>query len=186
MDVFEDGSYKSKKMTGRPLDRDGLKLLKEYIPLESLKIIKISEDDFVAFHKKMEKRIYFLDKNKDDIFYIRLTEDQNNFSPLNEIYEWDSYFQEKFVKYFGEDFEEYTKEYYRKYKGFNVTNERKYSKYKDLSKISKWYKRKNVVSKYRVKEKEILDRMRKVNLDSIAFERLLESLPKEDNVELFY
>lgn len=186
LDVLEDGAYKSKKMTGRPLDRDGLKLLKECVPLESLKIIKISEDDFVAFYKKMEKRIYFLDKDKDDIFYISLAEDQNNFSPLNEIYEWDKYFQEKFVKYFGEDFEEYTKEYYRKYKGFNITNDKKYKKFNDLGKISKWYKRKSVVSKYRVKEKEVLDRMRKVSLDSVAFERLLESLPKENSVERYH
>lgn len=186
LDVFEDGDYKSKKMTGRPLDRDGLKLLKEYIPIKNLKNIKVSEDDFVAFHKKMEKRIYFLDKDKNDLFYIRLEENQNNFSPLNEVYEWDEYFQEKFAKYFGEDFGEYTKRYYREYMGFNVTNEKKYSKFKNLSKRSKWYKRKNIVSKYRIKEKEILDRMRKVSLDSIAFERLLESLPNEDSVELFY
>ena len=133
----------------------------------------------------MEKRLYFLDKNKDDVFHITLKEDQSNFSPLNEIYEWNGYFKEKFVKYFGEDFEEYTKRYYREYKGFNVTNEKKYSKFKDLSRISKWYKRKNIVSKYRVKEKEILNRMCKVNLDSVAFEKLLESLPKEDSIEFF-
>lgn len=178
LDVLEDGAYKSKKMTGRPLDRDGLKLLKECVPLANLRIIKISEDDFVVFYKKMEKRLYFLDKNKDDLFHITLKEDQSNFSPLNEVYDWDVYFKEKFAKYFGENFEEYTKEYYREYKGFNITNDKKYKKFNDLGKISKWYKRKSAVSKYRVKEKEILDRMRKVNLDSIAFERLLESLPK--------
>ena len=186
LDVFEDGAYKSKKMTGRPLYRDGLKLLKEYIPLENLKIIKISEDDFVVFYKKMEKRPYFLDKNKDDLFHIILEENQNNFSPLNEIYEWDNYFKEKFSKYFGEDFEEYAKRYYREYKGINITNEKKYNKFKNLGKRSKWYKRKNIITKYRIKEKDVLNRMCKVNLDSVAFEKLLESLPNEDNVELYY
>ena len=186
LDVFENGTYNSKKMTGKPLDRDGLKLLKEYIPLENLKIIKISEDDFVVFCKKMEKRLYFLDKNKENLFYISLEEDQNYFSPLDEIYDWDGYFKEKFVEYFGEDFEEYTKGYYKEYKGINITNEKKYNKFKDLGKRSKWYKRKNIVTKYRIKEKDVLNRMCKVNLDSIDFERLLESLPKKDNVELFY
>lgn len=186
LDVFEDGAYKSKKMTGKPLDRDGLKLLKECVPLANLRIIKISEDDFVVYFKQMEKRLYFLDKNKDNLFYITLKEDQNNFSPLNEAYEWDGYFKEKFAKYFGENFEEYTKRYYREYKGLNVTNEKKYNKFKDLGKRSKWYKRKNIIAKYRIKEKNILNQMRKVSLDSVVFERLLEALPKEDNVELFY
>lgn len=177
LDVFEDGAYKSKKMTGRPLDRDRLKLLKKYIPLENLKIIKISEDDFVVFYKKMEKRLYFLDKNKENLFYISLEEDQNYFSPLDEIYDWDVYFKEKFVEYFGEDFEEYTKRYYREYKGINITNEKKYNKFNSLGKRSKWYKRKNIVTKYRIKERDVLNRMRKVCLDSVDFEQLLESLP---------
>lgn len=134
----------------------------------------------------MERRLYFLDKNKDDLFHITLKEDQSNFSPLDEVYEWDGYFKKKFVKYFGENFEEYTKRYYREYMGFNITNEKKYKRFNDLGKMSKWYKRKNVVAKYRIKERDVLNRMYKVSVDSVDFERLLESLPKEDSVELFY
>lgn len=186
LDVFENGVIKNKKMTGKPLDREGLKLLKEFVPLENLKIIKISEDDFVVYLNRFEKRLYFLDEDKKEMFYLVLDDDQNIFSPKDEIYKWDNYYKEKFKEYFGKDFEDYTKRYYREYVDLQITNERKYNKYNNLRKRSKWFKKKETITKYRIKEKEIMNKAKKINIDSDAFDFMLVNLPEKDNAENRY
>ncbi|MDU2108991.1 MAG: hypothetical protein E7G36_00370 [Peptoniphilus rhinitidis] len=108
------------------------------------------------------------------------------FSPKDEIYKWDNYYKEKFKEYFGKDFEDYTKRYYREYVDLQITNERKYNKYNNLRKRSKWFKKKETITKYRIKEKEILNKAKKININSDAFDYLLVNLPEKDNAEYRY
>lgn len=116
-----------------------------------------------------DRSLYFYDEMMRMMFGFSFACDLYDFFiPDKEVYPWEPYYQEAYKNYTGEYFEETRDRVYpprsyithREIVGYK--NENKYRRYKNLQSSSKWFKKLEKPKKIRTKEKQVFDKLKKI------------------------
>lgn len=161
--------------------------------LFTIERVNSTRGEMLFVTKSREVRVAeFLDRNKNELFYLELPLDIRPFVPEDEegIHEWETakwYFEKAYDTTLEEEFEKehpiISKET-RKVK--TIVDERKYRLYKDLQRKSNVHSKKETVVKTRKNEKQVLREALQLGVDTVDAEEKLLELREKDKAEYVY